>query len=77
MLAAGLDIVSPAGHTKLFAEIAETGLLISEFAPGIHALPARFLTRNRLIAALSSATLVVEAAFRSGALRTARDDAVA
>lgn len=75
VLAAGLDIIYPAGHTKLFADIAETGLLISEFAPGVHALPARFLTRNRLIAALSSATLVVEAAFRSGALRTARDAA--
>lgn len=75
VLAAGLDIIYPAGHAKLFSEIAETGLLISEFAPGVHALPARFLTRNRLIAALSNATLVVEAAFRSGSLRTARDAA--
>ena len=41
--------------------------------PGVSALPHRFLTRNRLIAALSDATLVVEAAFRSGSLRTARD----
>jgi DNA processing protein len=39
------------------------------------AIPSRFLTRNRLIAALSNATLVVEAAFRSGSLRTARDAA--
>ncbi|MEY4444400.1 MAG: hypothetical protein RL301_479 [Actinomycetota bacterium] len=75
VLAAGLDIIYPAGHTKLFAEIAETGLLISEFAPGVHALPARFLTRNRLIAALGTATVVIEAAFRSGSLRTARDAA--
>ncbi|MSW67603.1 MAG: DNA-protecting protein DprA, partial [Actinobacteria bacterium] len=56
-----------------FAEIAETGALISEVMPGVHAVPARFLTRNRLIASLSKATLVVEAAFRSGSLRTARD----
>lgn len=75
VLAAGLNIIYPAGHAKLFAEIAETGLLISEFAPGVHALPVRFLTRNRLIAAISDATLVVEAAFRSGSLRTARDAA--
>ena len=75
VLASGLDIVYPAGHVKLFSEITETGLLISEFAPGVKALPARFLTRNRLIAALGNATLVVEAAFRSGSLRTARDAA--
>ena len=43
--------------------------------PGVPALPHRFLTRNRIIAALSQATLVVEAAFRSGSLRTARDAA--
>lgn len=75
VLATGLDIIYPAGNQKLFSEIAETGLLISEFAPGVHALPARFLTRNRLIAAISNATLIVEAAFRSGSLRTARDAA--
>jgi len=50
-------------------------LLISEVMPGAHAIPARFLNRNRIIAALGSATLVVEAAFRSGSLRTARDAA--
>lgn len=75
VLAAGIDINYPAGHVRLFAEIAETGALVSEVMPGTFAIPARFLTRNRIIAALSHATLVVEAAFRSGSLRTARDAA--
>ena len=75
VLAAGVDVAYPAGNSRLFAEIAETGALISEVLPGAHAIPARFLTRNRLIAALSSSTLVVEAAFLSGLLRTARDAA--
>jgi DNA processing protein len=65
VLAAGIDVNYPAGHANLFAEIAETGALVSEVMPGVRAIPARFLTRNRLIAALSRATLVVEAAFRS------------
>ena len=73
VLAAGVDINYPAGHARLFAEIAENGALISEVLPGVRAVPSRFLTRNRLIAGLSRATLVVEAAFRSGSLRTARD----
>lgn len=75
VLAAGIDVNYPAGHARLFAEIADTGALVSEVLPGSRAIPARFLTRNRLIAALSRATLVVEAAFRSGSLRTARDAA--
>jgi DNA processing protein len=73
VLAAGVDMNYPAGHARLFAEIIESGALVSEVLPGTRALPSRFLTRNRLIAALSKATLVVEAAFRSGSLRTARD----
>lgn len=75
VLASGIGINYPAGHTNMFAEIAETGALVSEVMPGVRAIPARFLTRNRLIAALSCATLVVEAAFRSGSIRTARDAA--
>lgn len=73
VLASGLDVLYPAGNARLFAEIAETGLLISEYPPGMKALPHRFLNRNRLIAAISVGTMVVEAAFRSGSLRTARD----
>jgi DNA protecting protein DprA len=75
VLACGIDINYPAGNERLFCEIAETGALLSEVMPGIPAYPSRFLTRNRIIAALSVSTLVVEAAFRSGSLRTARDAA--
>jgi len=75
VLASGIDVAYPAGNVRLFAEIAENGALISEVMPGAHAIPVRFLNRNRIIAALSQATLVVEAAFRSGSLRTARDAA--
>lgn len=75
VIASGIDINYPAGNERLFAEIAELGALVSEVMPGTPAFPSRFLTRNRIIAALSVSTLVVEAAFRSGSLRTARDAA--
>jgi DNA processing protein len=75
VLGGGFNKNYPAVHEKLFAEISESGLLISEVMPDVPAIPHRFLTRNRLIAALSKATVVVEAAFRSGSLRTARDAA--
>jgi DNA protecting protein DprA len=75
VIATGIDVNYPAGNQRLFHEISESGALVSEVMPGVNAIPSRFLTRNRLIAALSNATLVVEAAFRSGSLRTARDAA--
>ena len=75
VIASGIDINYPAGNSRLFVEICEAGAIVSEVMPGHPALPARFLTRNRIIAALAQATLVVEAAFRSGSLRTARDAA--
>jgi DNA protecting protein DprA len=75
VIASGIDINYPAGNSRLFAQICESGAIVTEVMPGHPALPSRFLTRNRLIAALSQATLVVEAAFRSGSLRTARDAA--
>ena len=75
VIASGIDLQYPAGNTRLFDEICENGAIVSEVMPGVVAMPHRFLTRNRLIAALSQATLVVEAAFRSGSLRTARDAA--
>ena len=75
VIAYGVDVNYPAGNARLFSEICESGAIVSEFLPGQRAMPNRFLTRNRLIAALSKATLIVEAAFRSGSLRTARDAA--
>jgi len=75
VLACGIAVNYPAGHARLFAELCESGALISEVMPSVTAIPSRFLTRNRLIAAISQSTLVVEAAFRSGSLRTARDAA--
>jgi DNA processing protein len=75
VLAGGLHHNYPAGNQRLFEEIQSEGLLISEVMPFIHAEPFRFLIRNRIIAALSKGTVVIEAAFRSGSLRTARDAA--
>ena len=56
VLASGIDFVYPAGNARLFAEICENGALVSEVLPGMHPIPSRFLTRNRIIAALSQAT---------------------
>ena len=75
VIASGIDTPYPSGNSRLFEEISESGAIITEVAIGTPALPHRFLTRNRIIAALSQSTLVVEAAFRSGSLRTARDAA--
>ena len=75
VIASGIDVQYPAGNARLFDEICESGAIVSEVMPGVTAMPHRFLIHNRLIAALSLSTLVVEAAFRSGSLRTARDAA--
>lgn len=71
VLACGIDRDYPSGHARLLAEIADRGLVISEYAPGTTAAKHRFLTRNRLVAALSAALVVVEAGRRSGAANTA------
>jgi DNA processing protein len=72
VLGAGLDIVYPPENADLHARIAVEGLIISERAPGTPPLARHFPRRNRIIAGLSSAVLVVEAAARSGSLMTAR-----
>lgn len=72
VLACGIDRPYPAQHERLLAEIAETGLVVSEYPPGAAAHKHRFLSRNRLIAALSDGVLVVEAGRRSGARNTAK-----
>jgi DNA processing protein len=71
VLGCGIDLAYPAGHSGLIDGIASAGLLVSEYPPGTTPARHRFLVRNRLIAALSSATVVVEAGVRSGARNTA------
>ena len=71
VLAGGVDVLYPAGHSGLLHRIAGRGLLVSEYPPGVRPARHRFLTRNRLVAALSGATVVVEAGVRSGAASTA------
>ncbi|WP_369232991.1 DNA-processing protein DprA [Streptomyces sp. R21] len=72
VLACGVDRPYPRGHTQLITRIAEQGLVVGELPPGDHPTPSRFILRNRVIAALTRGTVVVEAAYRSGALVTAR-----
>ncbi|AMW13132.1 DNA processing protein DprA [Streptomyces qaidamensis] len=72
VLACGVDRPYPRGHTRLISRIAEQGLVIGELPPGDHPTPSRFILRNRVIAALTRGTVVVEAAHRSGSLVTAR-----
>lgn len=71
VMACGVDRYYPAGNEDLLRLIAEHGLLIAEVPPGSSPTRWRFLQRNRIIAALSSVTVVVEARWRSGALNTA------
>lgn len=71
VLAGGLDRFYPAGNEDLLREVARQGLLLSEMSPGTSPTRHRFLQRNRIIAALAGAVLVVEARWRSGAQNTA------
>ena len=72
VLACGVDRAYPASHASLFERVFETGLLISEWPPGAEPFRHRFLIRNRVIAAITRGTVVVEAGARSGALQTLR-----
>jgi DNA processing protein len=71
VLGCGVDRDYPAAHRELAGRIAERGLIVSEYEPGIEPAPWRFPARNRIIAGLCAATVVVEARERSGALITA------
>jgi DNA processing protein len=71
VLACGVDRAYPVAHKNLLDHLAAEGAVVSELAPGCSPTRLRFLARNRLIAALSRGTVVVEAALRSGALNTA------
>ncbi|MFF2051517.1 DNA-processing protein DprA [Leifsonia sp. NPDC058194] len=70
-LAGGVDRLYPAGHSDLLRRVGDTGLLIGELPCGSTPTRWRFLMRNRLIAAVSGATVVIEAGHRSGSLNTA------
>ena len=72
VLGCGVDVVYPDRHGPLFAELAGTGGLLSEYAPGTPPRSGQFPVRNRIVAALGEVTLVVEAKQASGALITAR-----
>ena len=71
VLGCGIDRDYPAAHADLARRIAETGLVVSEYAPGVEPAPWRFPARNRIVAGLCAAAIVVEARERSGALITA------
>jgi DNA processing protein len=71
VMAGGIDKLYPSGNSQLLKRVTETGAVLSEMPPGSIPTKWRFLQRNRLIAALSHSTIVVEANWRSGALNTA------
>jgi DNA processing protein len=71
VLGCGVDRDYPAAHAQLAARVCESDLVVSEYAPGVEPAPWRFPARNRIIAGLAAATVVVEARERSGSLITA------
>jgi DNA processing protein len=71
VLGCGIDRDYPAAHAELARRICERGLVVSEYEPGVEPAPWRFPARNRIIAGLAAATVIVEARERSGALITA------
>jgi DNA processing protein len=73
VMAGGMDRKYPQANFPLFKRIRDRGALISELPPGVAPTRWRFLQRNRLIAALTPTTVVVEAGFRSGSIRTANN----
>ena len=70
-LAGGVDRFYPAGHDALLSKIVESGAVVSELPMSAAASKWRFLMRNRLVAAVTQATVVIEAGWRSGSLNTA------
>ena len=71
VLGCGVDRDYPRAHAQLAARIADGGLILAEYPPGVEPAPWRFPARNRIVAGLAEATIVVEARQRSGALITA------
>jgi DNA processing protein len=72
VLGCGVDVVYPDRHALLFSKVIENGGLLSEYPPGTPPRAGQFPARNRILAALSDAVIVIEAASRSGSLITAR-----
>jgi DNA processing protein len=72
VVATGINLTYPAGNQRLLDEIRDRGVVVREYPPDTPPARHRFLTRNRLVAALSRGTVVVEAGIRSGTLNTAR-----
>ncbi|MER5552664.1 DNA-processing protein DprA [Streptomyces sp. NPDC002793] len=73
VLACGVDVAYPRGHAELLGRIVEQGMVMGELPPSDHPTRSRFILRNRVIAALTRGTVVVEAEYRSGSLVTARN----
>ena len=73
VMAGGMDRKYPSANFKLFKQISNQGVLLSEMPPGVAPTRWRFLQRNRLIAALTPTTVVIEAGIRSGSIRTANN----
>lgn len=73
VMASGIDRPYPAAHNQLLERIAQSGLVVSEVPPGSVPTRQRFIDRSRLHAALSGATVIVEAGVRSGTMRTAQE----
>jgi DNA processing protein len=71
VLGCGIDRDYPAAHARLARDIEQRSLIVSEYEPGVEPLPFRFPARNRIVAGLCAATVVVEAREKSGALITA------
>lgn len=71
VLGCGVDVVYPAWNRKLFEQVAESGVLVSEFPPGFHPTKWSFPKRNRIISGLSQGIAVVQASVKSGSLITA------
>ncbi len=73
VLASGLDRLYPSGHADLFDRIGQSGLIVSETPPGSAPTRQRFIDRSRLLAAISAATVIVEAGTRSGTMHVATE----
>ena len=73
VMAGGMDRKYPSANFKLFKQVTDQGVLLSEMPPGVAPTRWRFLQRNRLIAALTPTTVVIEAGIRSGSIRTANN----